>query len=408
MSLSLSQRAETIAQAEIRVMTIECEKVGGINLAQGICDCGVPEPVARVAQQAITEGVNTYTRYDGLSALRRAIAKKMHKYNGISADPETEIVVSAGSTGAFYCACLALLDPGDEVILFEPYYGYHLNTLRAVEAVPTYVRLQPPDWQFDPEELRNVMTPRTKGIMLCTPANPSGKVFQAHELQVVAELALEHDLFIFTDEIYEYFVYDGHKHLSPGAIPEIADRTITISGYSKTFSITGWRIGYSVSHPKWAEMIGYVNDLVYVCAPAPLQLGVAAGIDELPDPFYQKLRDSFVVKRDKLCTALTEAGLIPHVPQGAYYILADASTLPGQTSKEKAMYLLQQTKVASVPGEAFFHDGAGEHFLRFCYAKPESDIDEACQRLRALGRSCADTSGSGASACCRKTRRKCA
>ncbi|HPP54700.1 MAG TPA: aminotransferase class I/II-fold pyridoxal phosphate-dependent enzyme, partial [Thermoguttaceae bacterium] len=167
--LSLSERSASIAQAEIRVMTIECDRLGGINLAQGICDCGVPEPVARAAQEAIRQGINTYTRYDGLAVLRRAIAQKMLRYNGILADPETDIVVSAGSTGAFYCACLALLDPGDEVILFEPYYGYHLNTLLAVGAVPAYVRLTPPDWRFDPAELRRAITPRTKGIMVCTP-----------------------------------------------------------------------------------------------------------------------------------------------------------------------------------------------------------------------------------------------
>jgi len=406
--LSLSERSASIAQAEIRVMTIECDRLGGINLAQGICDCGVPEPVARAAQEAIRQGINTYTRYDGLAVLRRAIAQKMLRYNGILADPETDIVVSAGSTGAFYCACLALLDPGDEVILFEPYYGYHLNTLLAVGAVPAYVRLTPPDWRFDPAELRRAITPRTKGIMVCTPANPSGKVFSREELEAIAAAALEHDLFVFTDEIYEYFVYDGRQHLSPGAMPEIADRTITISGYSKTFSITGWRIGYSVSDRRWAEMIGYVNDLVYVCAPAPLQVGVAAGIEQLPDSFYQELRDSFVRKRDKLCSALAETGLQPYAPQGAYYILADASRLPGRTSKEKAMYLLEKTKVASVPGEAFFHDDSGENFLRFCYAKPEADIDEACRRLRSLGGDSSSASrtncSSGASPC----RRKCA
>ncbi len=388
-------------------MTIECERLGGINLAQGICDCGVPEPVAQAARDAITQGLNTYTRYDGLAALRRSIAQKMLRYNRILADPETEVVVSAGSTGAFYCACLALLDPGDEVILFEPYYGYHLNTLLAVGAVPAYVRLHPPDWQFNPAELRRAITPRTKGIMVCTPANPSGKVFSREELQVIAALALEHDLFVFTDEIYEYFVYDGRQHISPGSLPEIADRTITISGYSKTFSITGWRIGYSVSHRRWAEMIGYVNDLVYVCAPAPLQMGVAVGIEELPPTFYEELRDSFVRKRDKLCAALAEAGLTPYVPQGAYYILADASRLPGRTGKEKAMYLLQRTKVASVPGEAFFHEG-GENLLRFCYAKPEVDIEEACRRLRSIGDATAFLPTGTGSAKVQACRRKCA
>lgn len=384
MALSLSKRADGISQAEIRVMTIECEKVGGINLAQGVCDCGVPAPVARGAKRGMDDGFNSYTRYNGLAPLRRAIADKMRRYNGIEADPETEITVSAGSTGAFYCACLALLDPGDEVILFEPYYGYHVNTLLAAGAVPAYVTMRPPDWTFDPADLERAVTPRTKGIMVCSPGNPSGKVYSRAELEQIAEFAIRHDVFVFTDEIYEYFVYDGRRHTSPGSLPQIADRTITISGYSKTFSITGWRIGYSVCRKQWADMIGYVNDLVYVCAPAPLQMGVAAGIAELPETFYLGLRDEFVAKRDKLCAALSEAGLAPCVPQGAYYVLTDVSALPGKTSKAKAMHLLRETGVAGVPGDAFFHNGDGTNLLRFCYAKAGRDLDEACRRLARL------------------------
>lgn len=309
MSLSLSKRAEGIVQAEIRVMSIECEKVQGINLAQGVCDTEVPLAVRRGAQAAMDAGVNSYTRFDGLAELRKAIAAKMQTYNGIVADPESEVTVSAGSTGAFYCACLALLDPGDEVILFEPYYGYHVNTLLAVEAVPTYVMLHPPEWAFDPTELERAVMPRTRGIMVNTPANPSGKVFTRRELEWIAEAAQRHDLFVFTDEIYEYFLYDGCKHISPGSLPGMAERTITISGFSKTFSITGWRIGYSVSDARWARMIGYMNDLVYVCAPAPLQMGVAAGIEELPADFYQGLIAEYARKRDRICTALRRAQL---------------------------------------------------------------------------------------------------
>jgi aminotransferase len=384
MGLRLSKRADGISQAEIRVMTIECEKVGGINLAQGVCDTGVPEPVARNAQRAIDDGFNSYTRYDGLQELRRAIAKKTAQHNGIDVDPETNITVSAGSTGAFYCACLALLDPGDEVILFEPYYGYHLNTLLAVDAVPRYVSLGLPDLKFGPEDLEKAFTPRTRGIMVCTPANPSGKVFDTTEMKWIADFALRHDIFVFTDEIYEYFIYDGAKHISPGSIPEIADRTITISGYSKTFSITGWRIGYSVADKKWADMIGYINDLVYVCAPAPLQLGVAAGILELPEQYYGALCDEFRRKRDMICGALDSVGLSPIVPQGAYYVLADASSLPGAGSKEKAMYLLDKVKVASVPGNAFYHDEGGEKLIRFCFAKTDEVLAEACRRIKTL------------------------
>ena len=355
MPLSLSRRAGFVTQAEIRVMTIECEKVGGINLAQGICDTEVPLPVRRGAQAAVDKGINSYTRYDGLAELREAIARKMREYNDIIADPETEVTVSGGSTGAFYCACLALLDPGDEVIVFEPYYGYHVNTLEAVDAVPAYVTMRAPDWTFSCEELERAVTPRTKGIMVNTPANPSGKVFTRTELEWIADLADRHDLFVFTDEIYEYILFDDSRHVSPGSLPGMADRTITISGYSKTFSITGWRVGYSISNNRWAQMIGYMNDLVYVCAPAPLQCGVAAGIGELTNTYYRELAIDYARKRDRICGALSKVGLHPFVPKGAYHILADVSRLPGKTSKDRAMYLLARTGVASVPGSAFYH-----------------------------------------------------
>lgn len=384
MPLKVSQRAERIVQSEIRAMFIECAKVGGINLSQGVCDTEVPLPVRTGAQKAIDDGVNSYTRYDGREELRKAIAKKMQDYNGIQVDPESEIVVSGGSTGAFYCACLALLNPGDEVIVFEPYYGYHINTLLAAEARPSYVRLRPPDWSFQKEDLEGAITKNTRGILVNTPANPSGKVFNRTELQWIADVAHRDDLFVFTDEIYEYFLYDGRKHISPGSLPGMADRTITISGFSKTFSITGWRIGYSVSQAKWAQMIGYLNDLIYVCAPAPLQMGVAQGILELKPEYYRELCHQYAVKRDKICSALTKAGLTPYIPQGSYYVLADVTHLPGKTSKDKAMFVLSKTGVAGVPDEAFFHEPPDSLFIRFCFAKEDRDLDEACRRLEKL------------------------
>jgi aminotransferase len=384
MARTLSARADQITQAEIRVMTIECEKVGGINLAQGVCDLGVPREVVEGSVRAMRQGLNSYTRYDGLDELRRAIARKLRRVNGVGADPEAEITVSAGSTGAFYCACLALLDPGDEVILFEPYYGYHLNTILAGGATASYVTTHPPDWNFQPEDLERAVCSRTRGIMVCTPGNPSGKVFSRQELEWIADFARRHDLFIFTDEIYEYFVYDGRTHVTPMSLDGVRDRTIMISGYSKTYSITGWRIGYSVCEKRWADAIGYVNDLVYVCAPAPLQLGVAAGIDRLGPSYYTALRDAFARRRDRLCTALADAGLTPMVPQGSYYVLADVSHLPGSDSKQKAMFLLSRTGVASVPGASFYQSDAGRNLVRFCFAKPDAELDEACDRLSRL------------------------
>jgi aminotransferase len=384
MSIGLSRRSARIEQAEIRSMSIECERLGGINLAQGVCDTPVPIAVREEAYRGMEEGVNSYTRFDGLAQLRQTIAKKLSTFNAICANPETDIIVSAGSTGAFYCACLALLDPGDEVILFEPYYGYHVNTILAVEARARYVRLHAPRWSFSRDELEGAVTPRTKAILVNTPANPSGKVFTRSELETVADCAMRHDLFVFTDEIYEHFVYDGRSHISPASIDGLAERTITISGFSKTLSVTGWRIGYSVSASKWAQRIGYMNDLVYVCAPAPLQYGVALGLPRLDAGFYRGLTEEYSRKRQQLCGALKNAGLNPYIPQGSYYVLADASSLPGSSSREKAMFLLRQIGVASVPGEAFFQSAEGKNMVRFCFAKPDDVLDEACRRLEEM------------------------
>ena len=384
MNLKLSKRHEWVLQSEIRNMSLECDRLGGINLSQGVCDTEVPIVVRRGAQQAMDDGVNIYTRYDGLEELREAIALKQKLFTGMEVDAEKEIVVSAGATGAFYCACLALLDPGDEVIVFEPYYGYHVNTLVATQAVPVYVRMAPPEWVFSREDLQRVVTARTRAIVINTPANPSGKVFTTAELAIIAGFAVENDLFVFTDEIYEHFVYDGHKHIPPATLSGMTERTITISGLSKTFSVTGWRIGYCICDSRWTQAIGYFNDLVYVCAPAPLQVGVAKGLLGLEPKYYQNLPGEYKRKRDKICDALTAAGLRPFVPQGAYYVLADVSLLPGKSSKERAMYLLQKTGVACVPGEAFYADGSGEDLARFCFAKQDDVLDEACRRIRSL------------------------
>lgn len=378
---SMSSRAARIIQSEIRAMTIECERLGGINLAQGVCDLELPGALRRGAHEAIDLGLNSYTRFDGLSELRGAIARKAHLFNGLEVDPETQVTVSAGATGALYCACLALLEPGDEVVLFEPYYGYHVNTLLAVDAIPTYVKLRPPGWTFSSEDLEATLTPRTRAIMVNTPANPSGKVFTGAELEVVADVARRWDLFVLTDEIYEYFVYDGRRHLSIAALPGMGERTVTVSGFSKVFSVTGWRIGYSISDPVWAETIGYVNDLVYVCAPAPLQHAVAVGVDELDPGFYGQLAADYQSKRDRLCVALERAGLHPLVAEGAYYVLADVSRVPGRSARDRAMHILRTTGVAGVPGDAFFEGGEGHDLARFCFAKEDDELEDACRRF---------------------------
>lgn len=379
-----NRRMAQLGPSEIRAMTQACAKAKGLNMAQGVCDTPVPLPVIEGAKRAMDLGVNTYTRFDGLAELRQALADKLEQYNGIEANPETEITVSAGATGSFHCACAALLNPGDEVVLFEPYYQYHLTALYAVEAVPIVVRMQPPDWTFALDQVERAVTDRTRAIVVNSPGNPSGKVFSRKELEGIAEIAKRHDLFVLTDEIYEYFLYDGREHISIATLPDMAERTITIGGYSKTFSITGWRIGYSVAAERWAQLIGAMNDLLYVCAPAPLQMGVAVGITELTESFYRQMAQEFQQKRDRFCTALTRAGLTPSIPQGAYYVLADATRLPGRTGKERAMSLLDKIGVAGVPGEAFFSGPEGARFLRFSYAKTNADLDEACRRFEKL------------------------
>jgi aminotransferase len=384
MSLCENQRVVGLVQSEIRAMTLACTQAQGINLAQGVCDTGVPPVVVESARQAMDQGLNAYTRCDGLAELRQALAQRMETFNHLKVNPETEIIVSAGATGAFHCVCMALLNPGDEVIIFEPYYGYHVTTLVSVEAVPKVVPLQRPDWSLSLDDLEEAMTSRTKAIVVNTPGNPSGKVFTREELEGIAAVARRHDLFVFTDEIYEYFVYDDRTHVSIASLPDMADRTITISGYSKTFSITGWRIGHAVAAPRWSSIIGAMNDLVYVCAPAPLQYGVAVGIKELGPSFYKDMSLAFQAKRDRFCEVLERIGLIPTIPQGAYYVLADVSRIPGNTGKAKALWILDKTGVAGVPGEAFFQADRGQQFIRFSFAKTDADLNEACERLKKL------------------------
>jgi aminotransferase len=367
-------------------MSVECEKVGGVNLSQGVCDLEIPEPVRRAAKTAIDEGPNSYSRHDGTRTLRNAVAAHYQRRAGLDVDPETNVVVSAGATGALYCACLALLEPGDEVILFEPYYSYHESTLVATGAVPVFVKTKAPDWELSLADLQAATTERTRAVIINTPSNPSGKIWQRNELEAIARFTAEHDLVVFTDEIYEHFVYDGREHISPASLPGMWERSITISGLSKTFSITGWRIGYCVCPADIAEAIANFNDLVYVCAPTPLQLGAAAGMLELDDDYFEGLASKYRKKRDRLCAALNQAGLTPCVPQGAYYVLADVSSLPGADSSERAMHLLRTTGVASVPGQSFFTGTSGDAIVRFCFAKEDDVIEDACRRLEALVR----------------------
>jgi aminotransferase len=382
--LSLSQLAPVTIQSEIRAMTLECDRIGGINLAQGICDTPVPASVEEGAIKAIRDGQNIYTRLDGIGRLRAAIAQKQQRDYGLDYNPEGEILVSSGATGGLHAAAMALLNPGDEVLIFEPFYGYHVATLKSQRVVPVIVPLAEPDFALDLHALRAAVTPRTRALLLNTPANPSGKVFSRAETEAIASLCLEFDLFLITDEIYEYFVYDGLRHISPATLPGMRERTITLSGFSKTFSVTGWRLGYVTADARWMGAISYFHDLTYVCAPSALQHGAAAGLEQLPPSFYAQLASDHQSKRARILSALNRAGFQASPPAGAYYVLAGASHLPGKTAAEKARHLLAATGVAAVAGSAFFRPGGGEQLLRFCFAKKDNELDEACERLRSL------------------------
>jgi aminotransferase len=391
-NLRVSDLAPHFIQSEIRAMTVACADAGGINMAQGVCDTDPPLPVVQAAIDAIHSGHNIYTRLDGIAPLREAIAHKLSRFNKLTVNPATQVLVTSGATGAMNAALMALLNAGDECVIFEPFYGYHVSTLRAMRAVPVIVPLSGDGFALDPDRLRAAITPRTRAIILNTPSNPSGKVFSRDELEAVAGIAIEFDLFVFTDEMYECFIYDGQRHISIATLPGMAERTITISGFSKTFSVTGWRLGYLTASERWLPAIGYFHDLTYICAPSPLQYGAAAGLLQLEDSFYTDLASEYQAKREAICASLMRAGLTPSVPAGAYYVLANAASIPGADAKQKARRFLADTGIAAVAGSAFFIANAagvnpGDDLLRFCFAKKEHDLTEACRRLDAYQQS---------------------
>lgn len=381
--MRLGQRLASLVISDIRAMSRACEAVSGINLGQGICDLPTPPPVARAACDAIQENKVVYTAPEGIAPLRAGIAEKIRRCYGLDYDPAGEVVVTSGATGAFAATCLALFDPGDEVILFEPYYGYHLNTVISLGLTPVLVPTRPPSWAFDPEALARAITPRTRGVVICTPANPSGKVWTAAELDAMASICEAHDLVAITDEIYEHIVFDGHNHIPLAARGSARARTVTISGFSKTFAITGWRLGYLSAPRELAQRITVIHDLLYVCAPTPLQHAMVAGLS-MPESYYAELSASYERKRSILCDALQDAGLTPFIPRGAYYVLADITRLGAPSAKAAAMLLLERTRVASVPGTSFYADPVGETLVRFCFAKEDDVLQEAARRLRAL------------------------
>lgn len=383
MNRPFADRAKSIRQSDIRRFSAICAAVKGVNLSQGVCDQPAPGPVKEAAKRAIDDDHAIYTNLRGTMELRAAIARKMVAFNGITCDPGTEVAVTVGSAGAFACACLSTLNPGDECIVFSPFYSYHVNLLKLFGVEVRFVDLIPPEWSYDAAQLAAAFTQRTRMILINTPANPTGKVFSEAELREIAALAQDHDVWIATDEIYEYITYD-QPHVSIGRFPEVRDRTITISGASKTFAVTGWRIGYLVAPAELVDRAAVVSDLLYICAPAPLQHGIEAGL-ALPDSYYAEMRADYRAKRDLLVDTLRAIGFDPHVPAGSYYLLASfqKDRWPSATAATEA--ILEEVGVATVPGSAFYRNPRdGERELRFCFAKQMADLEDACRRLRRL------------------------
>ncbi|MBI4716744.1 MAG: pyridoxal phosphate-dependent aminotransferase [Planctomycetes bacterium] len=383
MNRPFAERVKAIKQSDIRRFSAICAAMNGVNLSQGVCDQPAPQAVKQAAKRAIDEDRASYTNLRGIAELRQAVARKMKTFNGLTCDPDREVVVNVGSAGSFACMVLAALNPGDECITFSPFYSYHVNLLKLFGVTVKFVDLQPPDWTYDSAALAAAFTERTRMIVVTTPANPSGKVFSQAELKEIAALAARHNVWIATDEIYEYITY-GATHVSVGSFPEARSRTLTMSGASKTFAVTGWRVGYAVGPEALIDRIAVVNDLLYICAPAPLQYGVVAGLN-LPESYYAQMRADYLAKRDLLADTLRDVGFEPFLPEGSYYMLAafEEGRWPGAVAATES--ILQQVGVATVPGSAFYRDPAdGDRQLRFCFAKEMPVLEEACARMRKL------------------------
>lgn len=379
---TLSQRVQGLQQSGIRSASVRCAQLGGINLGQGICDIPTPPEVKQAAMQAIAADHNMYAAGNGVRALREAIVKKLQTFNKLNVDPECEILVSHGATGSFVAAAQTLFNPGDEVILFEPYYGYHRGILNQLGVSTKPVTLNLADFSFDQAALQAAITPATKGIIICTPNNPTGKVFTEAELLAIGEIAKAHDLYVIADEIYEYITYPGHQHISFASLADHWQRTVTIAGFSKTYHMTGWRLGYASAPAPIIEKMVLVHDLFYICSVAPLQYGALQALS-LPSGYYEDLREQLLAKRDFVVAALRDMGFKLHVPQGAYYILADFSDLPFADDADAVKQLLEQAKVATVTGRSFYSDPQqGKHMVRICYALQDEKLQQAIQQLR--------------------------
>ncbi|MBI4729093.1 MAG: aminotransferase class I/II-fold pyridoxal phosphate-dependent enzyme [Acidobacteria bacterium] len=385
-AIRTSAKAESFTESVIREMTRHAVAHGAINLAQGFPDFPAPEEIKRAAMAAIEADVNQYAITWGARRLREAIAAKVARTYGTAVDPEREICVTCGATEGMIAAMLALVDPGDEVVVFEPFYENYGPDAILAGAVPRFVALREPDWTFDERELAAAFGPRTRAVILNTPNNPTGKVFTRAELQAVARLCERWGAVAISDEIYEHMTYDGAVHEPVARIPGMEDRTVTINGLSKTYSVTGWRVGWTIAPPDLTGAIRKVHDFLTVGAAAPLQEAGAAAL-ELPGSYYSRLAADYLERRDVLLGALEAAGLKTSKPFGAYYVMCDVAGLGFADDVEAAMHLVRDVGVASVPGSSFFsRPELGRTKLRFSFCKRLETLREAGERLRALGR----------------------
>jgi aminotransferase len=387
-SPSLAARADGLQQSDIRSVTRRVSEVDGINLGQGVCDLPTPQPIKARAHQAIRDDASIYSHYAGIEPLRRAILEKEQAHNAVPATSPEEVVVGVGSTGVFVSAAFTLLEDGDEVILFEPFYGYHRNILELTGATIRYVPLGGPDSTFDRAAMEAALTDDTKAVVVNTPANPSGKVWTRNELSTLVDLLHAHDLVAIADEIYEYMLYDGAEHVSLASLADAYERTITLSGFSKAYNVTGWRLGYGVAPAPIAEKMGLMNDLLYICAPRPLQHAALAAFEDLDDDYVAQLQADYADRRNLLCGTLEAIGFDVPWPDGAYYALARfgelSDTHAGFADDAAACdTLIDEARVGSVTGRSFYSDPAdGRNQLRFCFAKEMPVLQQACDQLR--------------------------
>ena len=385
----LSDKVEHFTESVIREMTRQAMQYGAINLAQGFPDFPAPEEIKRAAQQAIADDLNQYAITWGAKSLREAIARQMQEWQGIHVDPEREIVVCCGSTEAMIATLLAVCNRGDEVVVFEPFYENYGPDSILSGAKPRFVCLRPPqtadgEWTFEAQELREAFQHHTKAIILNTPNNPTGKVFTRKELELIRDLCVEYNVLAITDEIYEHILYDGAQHVSIARLEGMKERTVTINGLSKSFSVTGWRVGWAVAPAAITNAIRKVHDFLTVGAPAPLQEAGAAALS-LPARYYHDLADRYRTRRDHLIPALEKAGFRCYRPRGAYYVMTDISAWGFKSDVEFTSYLVKEVGIACVPGSSFYkHAKDGAQQVRFAFCKRPETLDEAARRLEKI------------------------